>query len=372
MILSYEELEKYEKKVVMVDGCFDPLHIGHIKYFEVASGYGYPVFCNIQSDKYIRAIKSRPNILPEAQRVALIDSLKYISYVHLCNTSTDDILRRLKPIKYIKGMDWQRKSLPEIEKQLCSAQAIEIAYLDTNLDSSSNIFNTFAKNVLDMENLKSQEAFEKILFSQKEINAHYYDTHYFQGHWRHGDNNYSLEKRREMEGKNPFNIKEVFNPRCVLDVGCGPGALMYLLYELGIECYGIDFSPAARELAPSEVKEHIIVSPVTEHYEFGVNFDCVICRELLEHLTLLQIKKTIKTLADYTHKYLYVTTRFCTSPKTLLDTTDDTATDPTHITLLNKQFLRVLFMLEGLKPRPDLEEKLDWKKLGRVLVFEKV
>jgi len=39
---------------------------------------------------------------------------------------------------------------------------------------------------------------------------------------------------------------------------------------------------------------------------------------------------------------------------------------------VNKDFLKVLFMLEGLKPRYDLERKLDWKNYGRVLVFEKV
>ena len=371
MILNYKDLNKYEKKVVMVDGGFDPLHIGHVNYFEEASKLGFPVLCNVQSDKYIREIKNRPNLLPEEQRIKLIDSFKSISYVHLCRTSTHDILAQLKPLKYVKGLDWKKKSLPEIEKQVCREFGIEIIYLDTVLDSSTNIFDNFTRDLFVNFNSKNVNSFESVIFSQKEVNPEYYDNHYFKGNWRSGENDYSIEKRKVIEAKNPFNIKVIFNPKRVLDVGCGPGALMYFLYELGIESYGIDFSNAAKDIAPPEVRRRIVVAPVTDFYDFGKSFDLVICRELLEHLTILQIKKTVKVLAYYTSKYLYVTTRFHPSPTGLLDVSDDKATDPTHITLLNKEFLKVLFMLEGLKPRSDLEEKLDWKKLGRVLVFEK-
>ena len=189
--------------------------------------------------------------------------------------------------------------------------------------------------------------------------------------WRDGNNDYSIETRRAIEAKNPSNIKEVFQPQRVLDVGCGPGALMCLLHELGIETYGVDFSKAAKDKAPPEVSSKIVIAPVTEYHNFGVTFDLVICRELLEHLTVLQICETVRSLAKYTSKFLYITTRYHPSPKNLLDITDDKVTDPSHITLLNKDFLRVLFVLEGLKSRPDLEQKMDWKNIGRVMVFEK-
>ncbi|WP_210412076.1 methyltransferase domain-containing protein [Thermosulfuriphilus ammonigenes] len=368
MIVNYDDLVKYQRKCVMVDGCFDPLHIGHLKYFDVASTLGFPLFCNVQSDDYISNNKKRPNLLPELQRINLIDSLKTISYVHLCKTSTSDVLSKLQPLKYVKGMDWKKKGLPNDEQEVCKKYGIEILFLDTNVDSSTNIVRDFIRN----KDCNSLKEFEGILFSQKEIEPHYYDEHYFRGDWRNGQNDYSLETRRIIEAKNPVNIKEVFRPKRVLDVGCGPGALMYFLYELGIETYGIDFSQAAKDLAPKEVRSNIVVAPVTEYYNFGIDFDLVICRELLEHLTILQIRQAVKVLADYTSKYLYVTTRFHPSPVSLLDVTDDRVTDPTHITLLNKDFLKLLFMLEGLRPRPDLEEKMDWKKLGRVLVFERV
>lgn len=370
MILRREDLGNYEKKVVMVDGCFDPLHVGHVKYFEAAARLGLPVLCNVQSDSYIVGTKKRPALLPEEQRVEVLDSLKYVSFVHLCRTSTADVLRALRPAKYVKGSDWEQRGLPQEEKDICRGLGIEIVYLDTVLDSSTNIVGSF-KNRLK-GSCGDAGVFEELVLSQKEIDSQYYDEHYFTGSWRKGENDYSIEKRRVIEAKNPANIKEVFNPKLVLDVGCGPGALMYFLYELRIKSYGIDFSSLSKELAPPEVRDNIVVAPVTEYYDFGLDFDLVICRELLEHLTVLQVRKAVGVLAKYTSKYLYVTTRFHPDPAGLLDVTNEVTVDPTHITLLSKDFLRVLFVLEGLRSRADLEERLDWKNMGRVMVFEKV
>jgi len=372
MILKDNQLAHYRKKVVMVDGCFDPLHIGHLKYFEEAERFNFPILCNVQSDEYILSHKRRPVVLPQEQRIKLIDSLKPISYVYLCKTSTAQVLDILQPLKYIKGIDWKERGLPPEEVEICKKNNIEIVYLNTNIDTSTQRMKDFLKRLLTFEEEKVVEEFERYVLNQKEIKPDYYDEDYFMGEWRKGEV-YSLERRRKKEAKNPENIKKVFNPKCVLDVGCGPGALMYFLYELGIkEVYGIDFSPYVKELAHPSIKSNIIIVPVTEFYEFDKKFDLVICRELLEHLTVLQIRKVVRNLAKWTSKYIYVTTRFHNSPQSLVDVTDDKETDPTHITLLNKNFLRVFFVLEGLQSRPDLEKKLDWKGLGRVLVFEKI
>ena len=58
--------------------------------------------------------------------------------------------------------------------------------------------------------------------------------------------------------------------------------------------------------------------------------------------------------------------------KGLLDFTTQFDVDPTHITLLNKDFLRVLFVLEGFARRRDLEERMDWAGKDRVLVYERI
>ncbi len=241
--------------------------------------------------------------------------------------------------------------------------------MDTLRASSSGILRQFDNTSRgDVDDISQ---FEDIFHSQKSFDALHYDQGYFQDEWRRHGNTYTLEKRREIEGKNPLNIKNVFEPKKVLDVGCGPGALMYFLHELGIEVYGIDFSPEARRLAPIEVRPRIVISDVTEFYDFKTSFDLVICREVMEHLTVRQITQVVRTIARYTAKYLYVTTRFYPEGEGLLKVTNDLETDPSHITLVTKDFLRLLFVMEGLRERKDMEAELDWKKYGRVLVFER-
>ena len=82
--------------------------------------------------------------------------------------------------------------------------------------------------------------FEAAVFAQKPTGQQHYDENYWLGEWRAGDNNYSLETRRRIEAKNPQLIKDVFQPTRVIDLGCGPGALMHLLQEIGVEADGID------------------------------------------------------------------------------------------------------------------------------------
>jgi hypothetical protein len=72
-----------------------------------------------------------------------------------------------------------------------------------------------------------------------------------------------------------------------------------------------------------------------------------------------------------TSRFVYVTTRFHAAPASLLDVTTDFETDPTHITLMTKDLLRALFVLEGLRRRADLEDRMDWAGKGRVLVYER-
>jgi len=216
------------------------------------------------------------------------------------------------------------------------------------------------------------EEFQKFVLNQKAVSSESYDDGYFMDNWREGINDYTLETRRKIEGENPENIKNFFNPKKVLDVGCGPGALMHLLDEIGVQTWGIDHSEAAKKAAPEKTRNHIYIGDVSKYHDFHVDFDLVICRELLEHLTVLQVKKTIQNLVKLTSKYVYITTRFHQEPNSLIDVTTDFETDATHITVLNKDFVRVLLILEGMVQRPDLEQKLDWKNYGRVLVYEKI
>jgi SAM-dependent methyltransferase len=214
--------------------------------------------------------------------------------------------------------------------------------------------------------------FEERVIAQRPVGAGHYDEEYFTGDWRDAGNNYSLETRRSIEAKNPILIRDVFQPKKVLDLGCGPGALMHLLWELGIDVDGIDFAASSRELATPQVRDRITVGAVTDQaLKAAGSYDLVICREVLEHLTVLQVRQAVANMVRLTSRYIYVTTRFHPSPSSLLDFTTQFEVDPSHITLLNKDMLRLMFVLEGCRSRPDLEARMDWGNKGRVLVLEK-
>jgi SAM-dependent methyltransferase len=214
-------------------------------------------------------------------------------------------------------------------------------------------------------------AFEAFVLTQQAVPPERYDEDYFAGGWR-GDDRYDLEARRRIEDRNPRLIADVLRPASLLDVGCGPGFLLALLAELGVEGDGIDFSPSAPALAPEPVRARIATGEATALPYADRSYDVVVCRELLEHLTARQLRRAVTELCRVSDRLVYVTTRFHPAPESLLAACAEPDVDPTHLTLLTKPFLRALFVLEGFRSRADLEEQLDWAAKGRVLVLERV
>lgn len=170
---------------------------------------------------------------------------------------------------------------------------------------------------------------------------------------------YSFEARRPIEEPHAKLIAEVFRPQRVLDAGCGPGHLVRLLREGGVHTVGAD------------LPDYDVTDSDPDCQGWYLPFDLVICREVLEHLTIKQIAQAVRNLCRASSRFVYVTTRFHPNPTHLLDVATSDDLDPTHITLLNQDFLRLLFVLEGCTRRADLEQLMDWQHKGRVLVYER-
>ena len=143
MIVTFEQLKNYWKKVAMVDGAFDPLHRGHIEYFRAASEQlDVPLLCNVASDRYVRT--KHPPLLPEDHRAAIVDAIRFITYTHINQFDTETILRELRPKYYVKGKDWVGR-LPPDQVTICAEYGIEVVYLDTVVDSSSRILKSYTE-----------------------------------------------------------------------------------------------------------------------------------------------------------------------------------------------------------------------------------
>ena len=140
MIVTAADLPGLAGRVTMVSGGFDPLHAGHIAYFRAASELGLPLLCNVSSDGWVG--RKHPPLLPRDERLHVIDAIRFVDYTHAEETSTEDVLQRLRPRFFAKGADW-RDRLPEEERAVCERHDIEIVFLDTVLDSSTDVLRRF-------------------------------------------------------------------------------------------------------------------------------------------------------------------------------------------------------------------------------------
>lgn len=142
MIMTDHALGDLNVPVVMVDGSFDPIHDGHIRYFSAAAAFGLPVFCNVAPDSYTSS--KHPVLLPQEKRILVLDAITYLDFVYPCNTSTVDVLKRVQPRIYAKGGDWhERGGVPRAEREICDELGIEIRYLNEPRNSSTKIIENF-------------------------------------------------------------------------------------------------------------------------------------------------------------------------------------------------------------------------------------
>jgi len=103
------------KRVVMANGCFDLLHVGHVRYLQAARALGDVLVVAINSDQSVRQLKGpgRP-ILDEKERALLIGSLACVDYVVIFNgLNVSKVLQTLKPSIHAKGTDYTEASVPE-------------------------------------------------------------------------------------------------------------------------------------------------------------------------------------------------------------------------------------------------------------------
>jgi glycerol-3-phosphate cytidylyltransferase-like family protein len=296
MIVNFDQLADLRGRVAMVDGGFDPIHFGHVLYFNHAKKYGLPVFCNVSSDEYVSA-KHRV-LLPQVIRCNVIDEFKSISYVHPSSVTTAEVLEQARPKIFVKGNNWNG-TLPAEEVEICRRHGIEVVFADTIIDSSSQrIKALFESSNMDKLGLADRiAAYETFVQNQKAAQAEAFDPSYFHSNWRQDTGgNYTIEQRRRLEGRNPELIRDTFQARSVLDMGCGPGALMFLLDEIGVRADGVDVAQVSKELAPPEVRDRIRIGSITDIDLPSDSYELVICREVLEHMTVLQVQQAVQNI----------------------------------------------------------------------------
>ncbi len=110
-----EELKLQGKKVVFTNGCFDILHVGHLRYLNEAKKQGDILIVGVNSDSSVRQLKGegRP-INNEIDRAEMLSGLKAVDFTVIFEELTPiETLEKLKPSIHVKGGDYDKNKLPE-------------------------------------------------------------------------------------------------------------------------------------------------------------------------------------------------------------------------------------------------------------------
>ncbi len=129
------------QKVVATNGCFDVLHVGHLRYLKESKKLGDLLVVGLNSDKSVKALKgeSRP-INSESDRAELLSALEPVDYVVIFDEiDASNFLKVVKPSIYSKGGDYQAENLPEYPTALELGTKIVFVDLIPGKSSSNTI-----------------------------------------------------------------------------------------------------------------------------------------------------------------------------------------------------------------------------------------
>jgi D-glycero-beta-D-manno-heptose 1-phosphate adenylyltransferase len=111
-----ERLREEGKTVVFTNGCFDILHIGHIRYLRESRALGDCLVVGVNSDDSVRELKGEPRpLVPELERAEILAAMEFVDYVAIFTEQTADaLILELKPQVYAKGGDYRPEQVPEL------------------------------------------------------------------------------------------------------------------------------------------------------------------------------------------------------------------------------------------------------------------
>ncbi|MEK7514329.1 MAG: adenylyltransferase/cytidyltransferase family protein [Patescibacteria group bacterium] len=153
---------KKEKKVVVVSGGFDPLHVGHVRMFKEAKTLGDKLIIVLNNDNWLKKKKGFV-FMSEEERKELLSHIKWIDEIVLSNhtADTEDIsvcseLRIIKPHIFAKGGDRTIDNIPEVA--LCNELGIEMVFnvgFGGKVQSSSWLLEKHVSNIKRKKSKKS-------------------------------------------------------------------------------------------------------------------------------------------------------------------------------------------------------------------------
>ncbi|HXT71711.1 MAG TPA: adenylyltransferase/cytidyltransferase family protein [Vicinamibacterales bacterium] len=112
-----EDDRRAGRSVAFANGCFDILHVGHVRYLTGAAAEADRLVVAVNNDESVRGLKGQDRpVMPEAARAEMVAALRGVDYVVLFGEpSVDRLLREIKPDVHCKGTDYTVDTVPERE-----------------------------------------------------------------------------------------------------------------------------------------------------------------------------------------------------------------------------------------------------------------
>jgi len=101
------------KRIVFTNGCFDILHVGHVRYLRIARRLGDILVVGLNTDRSVKRIKGekRP-IVPEKERAEVLSALEFVDYIVFFDEPDPlRLIEALRPDRLVKGGDWAKSKI---------------------------------------------------------------------------------------------------------------------------------------------------------------------------------------------------------------------------------------------------------------------
>lgn len=134
------------KKIVFTNGCFDILHVGHVRYLKQAKALGDALIVGLNSDESVAKIKGegRP-IIAQDERAEVVSALSCVDCVVLFDESRpDSIIGELRPDVHVKGGDYKLEDIPE--KEVVESYGGKVVLIPDTGHSTSDIIARIKKD----------------------------------------------------------------------------------------------------------------------------------------------------------------------------------------------------------------------------------
>jgi rfaE bifunctional protein nucleotidyltransferase chain/domain len=135
-------------RVVLTNGVFDLLHVGHLRYLRAARALGDVLVVGVNADSSVRAAKPGRPFVSEGERAELVAALEPVDFVVIFPEPTaDQLLRALRPSVYVKGADYTEAILPEAAT--ARALGAQLAFVPLVADHSSSRLGELSRPTAD-------------------------------------------------------------------------------------------------------------------------------------------------------------------------------------------------------------------------------